>query len=75
MDKTPLKMFELAVSCINTEAPPQRSIRFTSQKPNFLRSLKFLTMTNIVAFKQAVENMQKQAFFKIQEKKDIWVRV
>ena len=22
MDKTPLKMFELAVSCINTEEPP-----------------------------------------------------
>ena len=23
MDKTPLKMFELAVSCINTEEPPK----------------------------------------------------
>ena len=26
MDKTPLKMFELAVSCIDTDAPPKDNI-------------------------------------------------
>ncbi|MER6106524.1 hypothetical protein ABT115_30780, partial [Streptomyces sp. NPDC001832] len=28
MDKTPLKMFELAVSCIDTDAPPKVNIVF-----------------------------------------------
>ena len=28
MDKTPLKMFELAVSCIDTDAPPKDNIVF-----------------------------------------------
>ena len=30
MDKTPLKMFELAVSCIDTDAPPKDNTVFLS---------------------------------------------
>ena len=35
MDKTPLKMFELAVSCIDTDAPPKDNIVFLSKKELF----------------------------------------
>lgn len=35
MDKTPLKMFELAVSCIDTDAPPKDNIVFLSKR-NYL---------------------------------------
>ncbi|WP_158676649.1 RepB family plasmid replication initiator protein, partial [Lactococcus lactis] len=35
MDKTPLKMFELAVSCINTEEPPKDNIIYLSKAELF----------------------------------------
>ena len=35
MDKTPLKMFELAVSCINTEAPPKDHTVYLSKTELF----------------------------------------
>ena len=35
MDKTPLKMFELAVSCINTEEPPKDNIVYLSKRDLF----------------------------------------
>ena len=47
MDKTPLKMFELAVSCINTEEPPKDNTVYFSKK-NFLLFLRYPTMTSIV---------------------------
>ncbi len=31
MDKTPLKIFELAVSCINTDNPPKDNIIYLSK--------------------------------------------
>src|SRR5574341_656310 len=69
MDKTPLKMFELAVSCINTEAPPQDHTVYLS-KTELFAFFKVSDNDKHSRFKQAVENMQKQAFFKIQEKKE-----
>ncbi|WP_262884304.1 RepB family plasmid replication initiator protein [Bacteroides stercoris] len=33
MDKTPLKMFELAVSCINTEEPPKDNTVSLKERP------------------------------------------
>ena len=35
MDKTPLKIFELAVSCIDTENPPKDNIIYLSKKELF----------------------------------------
>lgn len=69
MDKTPLKMFELAVSCINTEAPPKDHTVYLS-KTELFAFFKVSDNDKHSRFKQAVENMQKQAFFKIQEKKE-----
>ena len=69
MDKTPLKMFELAVSCINTEAPPKDHTVYLS-KTELFAFFKVSDNDKHSRFKQAVENMQKQAFFKIKEKKE-----
>ena len=67
MDKTPLKMFELAVSCINTEEPPKNNTVYLS-KAELFAFFKVNDSNKHTRFKQAVENMQKQAFFKIKEK-------
>ena len=69
MDKTPLKMFELAVSCINTEEPPKDHTIYLSKNELFA-FFKVSDNDKHSRFKQAVENMQKQAFFKIKEKKE-----
>ena len=69
MDKTPLKMFELAVSCINTEEPPKDHTVYLSKEELFA-FFKVADNDKHSRFKQAVENMQKQAFFKIKEKKE-----
>mgnify|MGYP003162042331 CR=1 FL=1 len=69
MDKTPLKMFELAVSCIDTEEPPKDHTVYLSKEELFT-FFKVSDNDKHSRFKQAVENMQKQAFFKIQEKKE-----
>ena len=69
MDKTPLKMFELAVSCINTEEPPKDNTVYLSKRDLFA-FFKVSDNDKHSRFKQAVENMQKQAFFKIKEKKE-----
>nr|WP_205470286.1 RepB family plasmid replication initiator protein [Lactococcus lactis] len=69
MDKTPLKMFELAVSCINTEEPPKNNTIYLSKEELF-SFFKVSDNDKHSRFKQAVENMQKQAFFKIKEKKE-----
>lgn len=69
MDKTPLKMFELAVSCINTEEPPKDHTVYLSKKELFA-FFKVDDSNKHSRFKEAVEKMQKQAFFKIKEKKD-----
>ncbi|EGO8851240.1 RepB family plasmid replication initiator protein [Enterococcus faecalis] len=69
MDKTPLKMFELAVSYINTEEPPKDHTVYLSKEELFA-FFKVSDNDKHSRFKQAVENMQKQAFFKIKEKKE-----
>ena len=69
MDKTPLKMFELAVSCINTEEPPKDHTVYLSKKELFA-FFKVDDSNKHSRFKEAVEKMQKQAFFKIKEKKE-----
>ena len=69
MEKTPLKMFELAVSCIDTENPPKDNTIYLS-KADLFSFFKVDDSNRYSRFKQAVETMQKQAFFKIQEKKD-----
>ena len=60
MDKTPLKIFELAVSCIDTENPPKDNIIYLSKKELFA----FFEVSDTnkhTRFKKAIEKMQKQA--------------
>ena len=66
MDKTPLKMFELAVSCIDTENPPKDNTAYLS-KTDLFAFFKVSDNDKHSRFKQAVEKMQKQAFFQIKE--------
>lgn len=66
MDKTPLKMFELAVSCINTEEPPKDNTIYLSKRDLFA-FFKVSDNDKHSRFKEAVEKMQKQAFFQIKE--------
>ena len=66
MDKTPLKMFELAVSCIDTEEPPKDNTVYLSKQELFA-FFKVSDNDKHTRFKEAVEKMQKQAFFQIKE--------
>ena len=66
MDKTPLKMFELSVSCIDTENPPKDNIVYLSKRDLFA-FFKVSDNDKHSRFKEAVEKMQKQAFFQIKE--------
>ncbi|MCT0439746.1 replication initiation protein, partial [Lactococcus lactis] len=54
MDKTPLKMFELAVSCINTEEPPKDNTVYLSKRDLFA-FFKVSDNDKHSRFKQAVE--------------------
>ena len=69
MDKTPLKMFELAVSCIDTEKPLEDNTVYLSKRDLFA-FFKVSDNDKHSRFKEAVEKMQKQAFFKVKEKKE-----
>ncbi|WP_287145345.1 RepB family plasmid replication initiator protein [Enterococcus faecalis] len=66
MDKTPLKMFELAVSYINTEEPPKDNIVYLSKRDLFA-FFKVSDNDKHSRFKEAIEKIQKQAFFQIKE--------
>ncbi|MQW23399.1 MULTISPECIES: RepB family plasmid replication initiator protein, partial [unclassified Lactococcus] len=69
MDKTPMKIFELAVSCINTENPPKDNIVYVSKMELF----SFFDVSDEgkhSRFKKSVEKMQKQAFFQIKIEKN-----
>ena len=66
MDKPPLKLFELAVSCINTEEPPKDNTVYLSKRDLFA-FFKVSDNDKHSRFKEAVEKMQKQAFFQIKE--------
>ena len=59
-------MFELAVSCINTEEPPKDNTVYLSKRDLFA-FFKVSDNDKHSRFKQAVEKMQKQAFFQIKE--------
>ena len=69
MDKTPLKMFELAVSLIDTENPPQNQTVYLSKQEMFA-FFKVNDNDKNSRFKQAIEKMQKQAFFQIKKEQD-----
>ncbi|MCT3049679.1 RepB family plasmid replication initiator protein [Leuconostoc mesenteroides] len=69
MDKTPLKMFELAVSLIDTENPPKDQTVYLSKQELF--AFFHVDDSNKHSrFKEAIEKMQKQAFFKIKKAKE-----
>lgn len=66
MDKIPLKMFELAVSCIDVDNPPKDHEVYLSKKELFL----FFNVTDsnrYSRFKESIGMMQKQAYFEINE--------
>ena len=69
MDKTPLKMFELAVSCIDTEEPPKDNAVYLSKEELF-SFFKVDDSNKHTRFKQAIAKMQEQAFFEIKEEKN-----
>ena len=69
MDRTPLKMFELAVSLIDTENPPEDHTVYLSKREMFA----FFNVNDSnkhSRFKEAIEKMQKQAFFQIKKEHD-----
>src|SRR5574341_1332225 len=68
MDKTPLKIFELAVSCIDTDNPPKDHTILLS-KTELFAFFKVSDNDKHSRFKEAIEKMQKQAFFQIKEVK------
>ena len=69
MDKTPLKMFELAVSLIDTDNPPQDQTVYLSKQEMFA-FFKVDDNDKHSRFKEAIEKMQKQAFFQIKKEQD-----
>ena len=69
MQKTALKMFELAVSCIDTENPPKDNIIYLSKEELF-SFFDVSSASKHTRFKEAIEYMQKQAFFQIKEEKN-----
>lgn len=66
MDKVPLKIFELAVSCIDISNPPKDNIVYLSKKTLFA-FFDVKDNNKNFRFKEAVERMQKQAHFIIKE--------
>ncbi|HCT8112729.1 TPA: RepB family plasmid replication initiator protein [Enterococcus faecalis] len=66
MDKVPLKIFELAVSCIDTDNPPENNIIYLSKEELF-NFFKVSDNDKHSRFKEAIEKMQKQAYFEVRE--------
>ena len=67
MEMVPLKIFELAASCINVEEPPKDNSVYLSKQ--ILFSFFDVSDSNKHSrFKQAIEKMQKQAHFVIRER-------
>lgn len=66
MDKTPLKIFELAVSCIDTDNPPKDNIIYLSKNELF-NFFKVKSESKHTRFKEAIEKMQEQAFFNVRQ--------
>lgn len=66
MDKVPLKIFELAVSCIDTENLPKDNIIYLS-KAELFTFFKVDDSNKHTRFKEAIVKMQKQAYFEVRE--------
>ena len=62
MDKTPLKIFELAVSCIDTDNPPKNNTIYLS-KAELFAFFKVDDSNKHHRFKEAIAKVQEQAFF------------
>lgn len=69
MDKTPLKMFELAVSAIDTKNPPKDNIVYLSKKELF-SFFKVDNSNKYSRFRKAIKKMQEQAYFEVREQAD-----
>lgn len=69
MDKTPLKIFELSVSCIDTDNPPMNNTIYLS-KAELFSFFKVDDSNKHSRFKEAIAKMQAQAFFEVREKKN-----
>ncbi|EQC88378.1 hypothetical protein LLT7_13680 [Lactococcus cremoris subsp. cremoris TIFN7] len=63
MDKTPLKIFELAVSCIDTENLPKDNIIYLSKK-NCLLFLMYRIMESIHVLKKRLKKCRNKLFLK-----------
>ena len=66
MDKVPLKIFELAVSLIDTDNPPKNNTIYLS-KTELFSFFKVDDSNKHHRFKEAIKVMQKEAFFEIRE--------
>ena len=69
MDKVPLKIFELAVSCIDTENLPKDNTIYLSKEELFT----FFDVSDNgkhTRFKEVISKMQEQAFFEVREAKN-----
>lgn len=69
MEMIPLKFFELAVSCIDPKNPPKSHIVYLS-KQDLFAFFDASDSNKHSRFKQAIEKMQKQAHFVIEESAD-----
>ena len=72
MQKTALKMFELAVSCIDTENLPENNTVYLSKKELF-SFFEVSSSSKNSQFKEAIKFMQKQAYFKIKSNKALGI--
>ena len=68
MQKTSLKMFELAVSCIDTENLPENNTVYLS-KAELFSFFEVASNSKHTQFKEAIKVMQKESFFEIKEEK------
>ncbi|MQW24038.1 MULTISPECIES: RepB family plasmid replication initiator protein, partial [unclassified Lactococcus] len=69
MDKTPMKIFELAVSCIDTEKPPKDNVVYLSKQELF-SFFDVYDNDKHSRFKKSIEKMQEQAFFEVRQEVD-----
>ena len=65
-------MFELAVSCIDTEEPPKNNTVYLS-KSELFKFFEVSSSSKHSQFKEAVNYMQKQAFFNIKADKKLGI--
>jgi len=69
MDKVPLKIFELAVSCINTDNPPSDNTVYLS-KSTIFSFFDVSSSNKHTRFKNALTTLHKQSIFEIKEENE-----